>query len=275
MTTLQTTPAPTFDDVWRIIQELANTQKETERSIKEADLRYQAMREEFAREAKERDEKTAREAKERDEKTAREAKERDEKTAREAKERVREAKERDEKTAREAEERVHEAKERAREAKERDKETDRMIKAVNKQIGDLGGRLGQFVEEMVRPAAVRLFRQRGLDVHQVMKNLTAYDDFGQYRTEVDLLVINNKTAISVECKSHLSIDDVNEHLERMNIFKDCFPQYAEFSLLGAVAAMVIPDDVGRYAYKQGLFVMAQNGEAMLIKNDDKFNPKTW
>jgi hypothetical protein len=50
---------------------------------------------------------------------------------------------------------------------------------------------------------------------------------------------------------------------------------AEFSLLGAVAAMVIPDDVGRYAYKQGLFVMAQNGEAMLIKNDDKFNPKTW
>ena len=228
MTTLKSTPAPTFDDVWRIIQELAKTQKETERSIKEADLRYQSMREEFAREAKERDDKAAREAKERDHKAACQA-----------------------------------------------METDRLIKAVNKQIGDLGGRLGQFVEEMVRPAAVHLFQRRGLDVHQVMKNLTAYDDFGQYRSEVDLLVINNKTAIAVECKSNLSIDDVNEHLERMNIFKDCFPQYAEFSLLGAVAAMVIPDDVGRYAYKQGLFVIAQNGETMLIRNDDKFNPQTW
>ena len=228
MTTLKTTPAPTFDDVWRIIQELAKTQKETERSfketersIKEADLRYQSMRDEFAREAKERDDKAAREAKERDDKT------------------------------------------------------DLLFKAVNKQIGDLGGRLGQFVEEMVRPAAVRLFRQRGLDVHQVMKNLTAYDDFGQYRSEVDLLVINNKTAIAVECKSNLSIDDVNEHLERMNIFKVCYKQYAEFSLLGAVAAMVIPDDVGRYAYKQGLFVIAQNGETMLIRNDEKFSPKEW
>ena len=235
MTTLKTTPAPTFDDVWRIIQELANTQKktersfkETERNIKEADLRYRAMRDEFAREAKERDDKAAREAIKA-----------------------------------------------AHEAKDRDDKTDRLFKTVNKQIGDLGGRLGQFVEEMVRPAAVRLFRQRGLDVHQVMKNLTAYDDFGQYRSEVDLLVINNKTAIAVECKSNLSIDDVNEHLERLNIFKDCFPQYAEFSLLGAVAAMVIPDDVGRYAYKQGLFVIAQNGETMLIRNDDKFNPQTW
>jgi hypothetical protein len=81
MTTLKTTPAPTFDDVWRIIQELANTQKETERSFKE------------------RDDKAAREAKERDDKAAREAKERDDKAAREAEVRAREAEDRDDKAA--------------------------------------------------------------------------------------------------------------------------------------------------------------------------------
>ena len=154
-------------------------------------------------------------------------------------------------------------------------ETDRIVKQVSKQIGDLGGRLGEFVEEMVKPAAVKLFQDRGLDVHQIVKNLTAYDDNGQFESEIDLLLINKATAIAIECKSKLSIDDVKEHLERLQKFKQNFSQYEHYQLLGAVAAMVIPDEVGRYAYQKGLFVMAQNGNAMLIKNDGKFTPKTW
>jgi hypothetical protein len=46
-------------------------------------------------------------------------------------------------------------------------------------------------------------------------------------------------------------------------------------LLGAVAAMVIPSDVARYAYRQGLFVIAQSGEDLAILNDDKFKPRAW
>jgi hypothetical protein len=154
-------------------------------------------------------------------------------------------------------------------------ETDKRISQVSKQIGELGGRLGEFVEEMVKPAAVRLFQDRGLDVHQVAKNLVAYNDNGQLISEIDLLVVNKSTAIAIECKSNLSIDDVKEHLERLDCFKQSFPQYGDYQVLGAVAAMVIPDSVGRYAYQKGLFVMAQNGDTILIKNDGKFNPKTW
>ncbi len=43
--------------------------------------------------------------------------------------------------------------------------------------------------------------------------------------------------------------------------------------MGAVAAMVIPRDVARYAYRKGLFVMAQSGDVMTILNDEKFEPK--
>ena len=45
--------------------------------------------------------------------------------------------------------------------------------------------------------------------------------------------------------------------------------------MGAVAAMVIPEDVGKYAYKKGLFVMAQHGEFMTILNDEKFEPEVF
>ena len=46
-------------------------------------------------------------------------------------------------------------------------------------------------------------------------------------------------------------------------------------LMGAVAAMVIPDNVGKYAYKKGLFVLCQKGDSMVILNDAKFEPKVW
>jgi hypothetical protein len=154
-------------------------------------------------------------------------------------------------------------------------ETDRQIQALKELIGRQGNRLGDFVQEMVRPAVVRLLRERGLPVHQVAPNLSAYDDNGQVIAEVDLLALNAQVAVAVECKSHLSVDDVNDHLQRLAQFKQCFPQYRDYQLLGAVAGMVVPDQVGRYAYRKGLFVLAQSGQAVEIRNDASFQPKTW
>ncbi len=155
------------------------------------------------------------------------------------------------------------------------KETDRKIDKLRTEMGSLGNRLGEFVEEMVKPGLVRLFQERGLKVHRTMQNLTCRDDVGQLVAQVDLLVVNSDTAIAVECKSHLSVDDVNEHLDRMNLFKTCWPEYAGYKLLGAVAAMVLPEGAGRFAYRKGLFVLAQHGEIVEVRNDSKFQPKVW
>ena len=158
---------------------------------------------------------------------------------------------------------------------QRFEQTDLKIQRLSEMLGRQGNRLGDFVQEMVRPAVVRLLRERGLPVHQVAPNLTAYDDNGQVIAEVDLLALNAQVAVGVECKSHLSVDDVNEHLERLAQFKSCFPQYRDYQLLGAVAGMVVPDQVGRFAYRKGLFVLAQSGQSVEIRNDARFQPKTW
>ena len=159
--------------------------------------------------------------------------------------------------------------------KERAAETDRIIKDLSKSVGALGNRLGDFVEALVKPGLVRLFQQQGLTVHRTMQNLTRRDDDGQFVAQVDILVVDGDTAIAVECKSKLSIEDVQEHLERMAMFKACWPEYSQYKLLGGVAAMVLPDEVGRYAYRQGLFVLAQSGDAVEIRNDEKFVPAVW
>ena len=46
-------------------------------------------------------------------------------------------------------------------------------------------------------------------------------------------------------------------------------------VMGAVAAMVIPDNVARYAYSKGLFVIGQSGEHLEIRNDAEFQPTVW
>ncbi len=66
-----------------------------------------------------------------------------------------------------------------------------------------------------------------------LENLVCYEDGYQYRDQVALLVIAGDTAIAVECKSSLSVEDVDEHLDRLALFKDCWAEYAGYRLPGA------------------------------------------
>ena len=166
-----------------------------------------------------------------------------------------------------------EIKETSREIKEVQKETAREIKAVNTSIGRLSNRLGEFVEEAVRPSAVRLFRERGIDVHEVHQNVTSDREGSAF--EIDLLVVNNQDVVAIECKSNLSIDDVNEHLERLEKIKRFLPDHVNKRVSGAVAGMVIPANVATYAIKKGLYVIGQNGEHLELRNEKSFTAKTW
>ncbi|MBE9194451.1 hypothetical protein IQ219_03760 [Synechocystis sp. LEGE 06083] len=162
---------------------------------------------------------------------------------------------------------------RMQETDRRMQETDRQIRAVNKELGELGNRLGEFVEWQVRPAAVKLFRERGIAVRELSRDVSV--DNGEEGIEVDLLVVDTTQAVAIEVKSKLTQRDVDEHLERLGKFKRLLPRYQNIQLLGAVAAMVAPSEIARYAYRQGLFVITQSGEDLIILNDAKFQPKAW
>jgi len=164
-------------------------------------------------------------------------------------------------------------KELSAEIKETQKITAREINAVNTSIGRLSNRLGEFVEEAVRPSAVRLFRERGIDVHEVHQNVTSDREGSAF--EIDLLVVNNQDVVAIECKSNLSIDDVNEHLERLEKIKRFLPDHVNKRISGAVAGMVIPANVATYAIKKGLYVIGQNGEHLELRNEKSFTAKTW
>ena len=153
------------------------------------------------------------------------------------------------------------------------KETDKQINRVSKQIGELGNRLGEFVEWQVRPAVVRLFQERGIDVHEFHPGISVKRD--NEGLEIDLLVVNDTDAILVEVKSKLTQRDVDEHLQRLAKFKRLMPRFRDVKALGAVAAMIVPDEVASYGCRQGLFVLVQSGENVIILNDAEFTPQVW
>ncbi|MCA2631862.1 MAG: DUF3782 domain-containing protein [Microcystis sp. M20BS1] len=205
----------TADDVWKLLAELVEAQKETERCFQETERRFQ---------------ETERILKEQSLET----------------------------------ERI---------LKEQSLKTDRQITRLSKEIGNLGGKWGRFVENMVAPACETLFLNRDIPVHQVSQRVRKRLD-GK-TLEIDVLVTNENHVLVVEVKSSLSVDDVKELINNLTEFRQFFPEYNHKQLYGAVAGIEIEEGADKYAYRQGLFVLAQRGENVAILNDTDFQPKTW
>jgi hypothetical protein len=175
----------------------------------------------------------------------------------------------------ETDRRMQETDRRMQETDRRMQETDRRIKELGRQLGGLGNRLGQFVQDMVEPAVVRLFQERGHPVHRVYSNAVARADDGSLLMEIDLLVIDGEQAIAVECKSRLTEADVDEHVQRLSRFKACFTEHADKTLMGAVAAMGATAEALTYAEEQGLYVLVQAEDDVVVKNQPGFAPRCW
>ena len=201
----------TADDVWRLLAELVEAQKETERCFQETERRFQETERRFQ--------------------------------------------------------------ETERILKEQSLKTDRQITRVSQEIGNLGGKWGRFVENMVAPACETLFLNRDIPVHQVSQRVRKRLD-GK-TLEIDVLVTNENHVLVVEVKSSLSVDEVKELIKNLTEFRQFFPEYNHKQLYGAVAGIEIEEGADKYAYRQGLFVLAQRGENVAILNDTEFQPQTW
>jgi len=177
----------------------------------------------------------------------------------------------------EAERRNAEAEQRNAEADRRSAEADRTMEELKKQVratteavNNLTTPLCLFTEEMVEPAVVQLFQERGIDVTQTMSRLKSKRPGAAM--EIDILAVNGSELVAVECKSRLSKDDVDDFLDRLQRFKLAFPQFRDFQVYGAVAGIEIDQGIDSYAYRRGLFVIKQSGETVKIINDAQFQP---
>ena len=160
-----------------------------------------------------------------------------------------------------------------KETDKRFKETDKKIEKLSENIGGLTGKWGKFVEGLVAPGAIRMFKERGIEVKETYTRADSIRN-GK-RMEIDVLVVNEEYVIAIEVKSTLTVEAVNEHLKDLQRFKEFFPHFKARKVIGAVAGIVMEERADKYAYRKGLFVIGQTGETVKILNDKSFEPKEW
>ncbi|WP_008310471.1 YraN family protein [Leptolyngbya sp. PCC 6406] len=171
------------------------------------------------------------------------------------------------------ERRSAEADRRAAEADRRLEKLERIAAHTSREVAGLTSRWGQFVENLVEPAVVKLFQARGIEVQETARRIKSQRPGAQM--EIDIIAVNGDVAVAIEVKSRLSRRDVDDVLEKMGRFRLAFPHYSAYQLYGAVAGIEIDAGVDRYAYQRGLFVIRQSGETVAIANDATFRPAVW
>ena len=78
----------------------------------------------------------------------------------------------------------------------------------------LEGNWSFFVESLVRPGLIELFNKHDIFLRNTLSNIIEYKDKQKYY-EIDLFSMNDIYVMATEVKTTLKVEDVKNHLERM------------------------------------------------------------
>jgi hypothetical protein len=183
-------------------------------------------------------------------------------------------------TDRKLEETARIVKETTQQMKETDRkmaETDREIKETSRLVGKITNRFGDIVEHMVLPNLVSKFQDLSFTFTQASK-VKITDKQHRIFMEIDAFLENGEKAMVVEIKTKPSIEDINEHIERMEkrrVYADLHDDKRIY--LGAVAGVVFGDSEKNYALKNGFYVLEPSGETFTITEPKAggYSPREW
>ena len=93
-----------------------------------------------------------------------------------------------------------------------------------------------------------LFKSKDFSFNRVHRNLKK-KGIGEY----DIVGVGDGQVLVIEVKNKLRKKMVDDFLyRRIPMFKEAFPKYRDCAILGGMGALVVKDDIGRYAEKAGL-----------------------
>jgi hypothetical protein len=165
------------------------------------------------------------------------------------------------------------------EDRERLKETERIMKEssaeLNKKLGEYINLFGEVTEYEMAPKMREKFIELGLDFPRANRNVSIRDKINSIFLEIDVLLENDDIAILVEIKTKLTVDRINDHIERLEKMR----RYADLrgdkrSFLGAVAGVVVTDKEKKYALDQGFYLVEPSGQDLSI-TPPSGKPKEW
>ena len=163
------------------------------------------------------------------------------------------------------------------------KRTDKQIKKTARQMGYLSNRFGEMAEHLVKPGIYQRFNELGYHFSERTNGSLAIDgEDGKTKAEIDLLLQNGDTIMAVEIKATPRIKHIAEHIKRLEILRDHRRKLNERQNVidnrqveGAIAGAIFDAEVKKATIDAGLYVIEQSGDTMKINVPDGFVPRRW
>ena len=153
------------------------------------------------------------------------------------------------------------------------RKTSRNLDLITIQLWEQGLIQMQPPEDFFYRNLKAAFRRIGLYLKKVKRNLK-----GQGQESYHLVALSDEVVLVMGIESNLMTKWPVERFidKKLSQFKKIFPEYAKYQVVGAMGALVVKDDVGRYAEKAGLYVLTQTDEGgAALLNREGFEPKTF
>lgn len=159
------------------------------------------------------------------------------------------------------------------------KETDRQFKETDKRLQKLNNlfttQWGKLMESLIEPSCLKLFRERGIDIKKSYSNVKIEQENG-FGNEFDIVLANGKEVVFIEVKTTMTVEKVNEFLEKLTRIRTWFPEYKDKTIYAAIAGVRYEESSDKYGYRKGLFVLTNTGEGIIkIANNKDFKPTTF
>ena len=148
-----------------------------------------------------------------------------------------------------------------KETDERINKTSKQIEETNKRYGGFTNEFGKMIEDLCKPAALKIFKAEGIDIDHVHEG-SRRERVGEEEMEVDALLCNRTEAVAVEVKTTCFKKDVDYFLKKMKNFKIVFHEFEGKKVYAAIAAMRFAHGSDKYAQRKGFYVLSPLSDGM-------------
>ena len=225
--------APSFESVWALLQETAKSLKEAEQERREAEQERKASSADF-------DRRMAESSADFDRRMAESSADFDRKMA-------------------------ESSADFDRRMKASNAEYERRIKRIDELTGSWANNHGSFAEEYFFNAfenGKQNFFGEYFDV--IQKNLKNF--WQGLEDEYDIVLYNHSSVAIIEVKYKAHTDNIPKVLKKADTFRILFPNYKDFNIYLGLASMSFPANVEEECINQGVAVIKQVGEAVVIND---------
>jgi hypothetical protein len=163
-------------------------------------------------------------------------------------------------------------------------EVDRLLKEskadLRRKLEKYIDFFGEFAEFEMPSKLCEKFIEFGFTFLRTNRNVSISDKKNNISLDVDIILENYSNAMLVDIKTKLTIERINDHIERlekMRIYADLHGDSglkSERSFLGAVAGVVVTDEERKHALEQGFYLIEPAGQSLSITPPNG-KPKEW